>query len=60
MVRIAWRDLAGWANLAETLLDLSHLADACIQSALTFLYQQACAKRGTPLLADGSRNNWWC
>ncbi|MDO9104739.1 MAG: bifunctional [glutamate--ammonia ligase]-adenylyl-L-tyrosine phosphorylase/[glutamate--ammonia-ligase] adenylyltransferase [Methylovulum sp.] len=54
IVRIAWRDLAGWAPLQETLLDLSRLADACIQYALTFLYQQACEKRGTPLLADGS------
>jgi glutamate-ammonia-ligase adenylyltransferase len=54
MVRIAWRDLADWAELAETLTDLSHLADACIQSALDFLYQEACELRGTPLLADGS------
>jgi glutamate-ammonia-ligase adenylyltransferase len=54
MVRIAWRDLAGWAQLSETLLDLSRLADACIQTALDFLYAQACAKRGTPCLADGS------
>ena len=53
MVRIAWRDLAGWADLPETLLDLSLLADACIQTALAFLYAQACAKRGTPLLSDG-------
>lgn len=54
MLRIAWRDLAGWADLSETLMDLSLLADACIQTALAFLYQQACLKRGTPLLADGS------
>ncbi|WP_411726457.1 bifunctional [glutamate--ammonia ligase]-adenylyl-L-tyrosine phosphorylase/[glutamate--ammonia-ligase] adenylyltransferase [Methyloglobulus sp.] len=54
MVRIAWRDLAGWADLAETLMDLSQLADACIQYALAFLYQQACELRGTPVLADGS------
>ena len=54
MVRIAWRDLAGWADLAETLMDLSQLADACIQFALDFLYQQACELRGTPVLADGS------
>jgi [glutamine synthetase] adenylyltransferase / [glutamine synthetase]-adenylyl-L-tyrosine phosphorylase len=54
MVRIAWRDLAGWAELDETLMDLSLLADACIQFALAFLYQQACDTRGTPLLADGS------
>lgn len=54
MVRIAWRDLAGWAELSETLLDLSHLADACIQYALDFLYREACAKRGTPMLSDGT------
>ncbi|MEE7625903.1 bifunctional [glutamate--ammonia ligase]-adenylyl-L-tyrosine phosphorylase/[glutamate--ammonia-ligase] adenylyltransferase [Methylobacter sp. Wu8] len=54
MVRIAWRDLAGWAELSETLADLSHLADACIQYALDFLYQEACELRGTPLLSDGS------
>ncbi|MFI3219280.1 MAG: bifunctional [glutamate--ammonia ligase]-adenylyl-L-tyrosine phosphorylase/[glutamate--ammonia-ligase] adenylyltransferase, partial [Methylococcales bacterium] len=54
MVRIAWRDLAGWSELAETLTELSWLADACIQTALDFLYSQACEKRGTPLLADGT------
>ena len=54
LVRIAWRDLAGWAELNETLLDLSLLADACIQFALAFLYQQACDLRGTPMLSDGS------
>jgi [glutamine synthetase] adenylyltransferase / [glutamine synthetase]-adenylyl-L-tyrosine phosphorylase len=53
MVRIAWRDLAGWADLNETLMDLSLLADACIQYSLEFLYQQACELRGTPVLADG-------
>jgi len=54
MVRIAWRDLAGWAELSETLTNLSWLADACIQYALDFLYQEACELRGTPLLSDGS------
>jgi glutamate-ammonia-ligase adenylyltransferase len=54
MVRIAWRDIAGWAELSETLTDLSYLADACIQIALDFLYRQACEKRGTPLLANGN------
>jgi glutamate-ammonia-ligase adenylyltransferase len=54
MIRIAWRDLAGWAQVSETLVDLSWLADACIQFALSFLYNQACERRGTPLLSDGS------
>ena len=53
MIRIAWRDLAGWAQLSETLADLSGLADDCIQYALSFLYNQACEKRGTPLLSNG-------
>lgn len=57
MVRIAWRDLAGWENLTQTLLELSWLADACIQYALDFLYQQACEKRGTPVTADGTPIN---
>ncbi|NOY63471.1 MAG: hypothetical protein GXP10_10060, partial [Gammaproteobacteria bacterium] len=30
MVRIAWRDLAGFAVLDETLADLSALAEACL------------------------------
>jgi glutamate-ammonia-ligase adenylyltransferase len=54
MTRIAWRDLAGWAPLAETLVEVSWLADTCIQFALAFLYKQACEKRGTPVLADGN------
>jgi glutamate-ammonia-ligase adenylyltransferase len=37
MVRIAWRDLAGWAPLDEVLRDLSGLADACIGAALDWL-----------------------
>ncbi len=57
MVRIAWRDLAGWEDLKQTLLELSWLADACIQYALDFLYQQACEKRGTPVTADGTPIN---
>ncbi|MCX7085987.1 MAG: bifunctional [glutamate--ammonia ligase]-adenylyl-L-tyrosine phosphorylase/[glutamate--ammonia-ligase] adenylyltransferase [Methylococcales bacterium] len=54
MVRIAWRDLAGWGPLSETLSELSWLADACIQFALAFLYQEACERRGTPVLSNGS------
>jgi glutamate-ammonia-ligase adenylyltransferase len=34
MVRIIWRDLAGAADLAENVRDLSDLADACIGGAL--------------------------
>jgi glutamate-ammonia-ligase adenylyltransferase len=31
MVRIGWRDIAGHADLEETLVDLSRLADAVIK-----------------------------
>jgi glutamate-ammonia-ligase adenylyltransferase len=57
MLRIAWRDLAGWADLDETLSDLSQLAETCIETALNYHYQQACLRWGTPRLADGSAFN---
>ncbi|NOQ15505.1 MAG: bifunctional [glutamate--ammonia ligase]-adenylyl-L-tyrosine phosphorylase/[glutamate--ammonia-ligase] adenylyltransferase [Methyloprofundus sp.] len=54
MLRIAWRDLAEWSDLDETLADLTALAECCIQFTLDYLYQQACNRRGTPVLADGT------
>ncbi len=57
MVRIAWRDLAGWADLDETLADLTALAEVCIQTALEFFYRQACLRWGMPTLSDGSPFN---
>jgi len=53
MIRIAWRDLAGWADLEEVLSDLSDLADACVQAALAVLFKWQCKKQGTPRKADG-------
>ncbi len=57
MVRIAWRDLANWADLNETLTDLTILAETCVTIALDFLYQQACQRWGTPKLANGKPFN---
>ena len=54
MIRIAWRDISDWEELTQTLRELSWLAEACIQTALDFLYSQACEKRGTPVLSDGT------
>ena len=54
MVRIAWRDLAGWATLEETLKSLSNLADALIEAALTWLYQDLSNQLGIPSNADGT------
>ncbi|HJX18009.1 MAG TPA: bifunctional [glutamate--ammonia ligase]-adenylyl-L-tyrosine phosphorylase/[glutamate--ammonia-ligase] adenylyltransferase [Acidiferrobacterales bacterium] len=48
MVRLAWRDLAGWANLEEVVRTLSALADACLDAALAKLYDWAVAREGVP------------
>lgn len=53
MVRIIWRDLAGWADLAETTRDLSALADACVKDTLDLLYKWQTEVNGTPLNSDG-------
>lgn len=53
MLRIAWRDLAGWSDLNETLMDLTQLAEVCIQFSLDYLYQQACEQKGIPKTKDG-------
>ncbi len=53
MVRIAWRDIADWSSLGQTLLELSWLAEACLKTALDFHYDQACQKYGVPLLMNG-------
>ena len=53
MVRIAWRDLAGWADLDETLWSLSALARACVSQALDRLGSWLEADYGTPQGRDG-------
>jgi len=53
MVRIIWRDLAGFADLAETMRDLSALADACIEQSLLLLHQWQAVPLGKPVDADG-------
>jgi len=55
LVRIAWRDLSGWANLSETMSDLSALADACLEHTLEILHQWQCSQYGVPAAADGSK-----
>ena len=57
MVRIAWRDLAGWADLSETMDALSAFADACLDQALGILYQWQCDKFGIPTAEDGSEQH---
>jgi glutamate-ammonia-ligase adenylyltransferase len=49
MVRIIWRDLSGWADLAETVRELTALADCCVEQALNKLYQWQTELLGTPM-----------
>lgn len=53
MVRIAWRDLAGWATLNETFYSLSHLADSLIAAALDYTDKKLCIQLGTPCNEQG-------
>lgn len=52
MVRIAWRDIAGFVELNETLQDLSTLADVCVQCVYERAYAQLSALYGTPRSQD--------
>jgi glutamate-ammonia-ligase adenylyltransferase len=54
MVRIAWRDLARWADLKETMEDLSSLAEACLKGALSLLYPWQCQELGYPADKKGN------
>ncbi len=54
VARIAARDLAGLAGLAEVTGDLSALASAALEGAVRFARRQLAARFGAPLLeADG-------
>lgn len=48
MVRLVWRDLNRLTDMRGTTRELSWFADACIDAALEWLYQQACQRWGTP------------
>ncbi len=52
MVRLAWRDIAGLADLPETLAELSALASVCVDSTLDMLYEWHCRDYGVPIGRD--------
>jgi glutamate-ammonia-ligase adenylyltransferase len=54
MVRIAWRDLGGAADLAETTADLSALAEACLDQSVAFLHRRECSEHGAPVHPGGA------
>jgi [glutamine synthetase] adenylyltransferase / [glutamine synthetase]-adenylyl-L-tyrosine phosphorylase len=52
-VRIAWRDLAGWAQLDETLGDLSRAAERALWLAQEFAARPLLLRYGQPRNASG-------
>jgi len=54
LTRIAWRDLAGWASLTETLAELSAFADRAIVAALTAAEGTLRARYGEPRGTGGA------
>jgi [glutamine synthetase] adenylyltransferase / [glutamine synthetase]-adenylyl-L-tyrosine phosphorylase len=53
MIRIAFRDLMGWANLFETMRDLSNLAEACLDTAQAMIYGWLTDQYGVPVGRKG-------
>ncbi|MGH8200669.1 MAG: bifunctional [glutamate--ammonia ligase]-adenylyl-L-tyrosine phosphorylase/[glutamate--ammonia-ligase] adenylyltransferase [Steroidobacteraceae bacterium] len=54
MVRIAWRALAGWAEVEETLCELSDFADAAIRVSLEHARQSLTVRYGEPRSPAGA------
>ncbi len=54
MARIAWRDLAGWTSLEQSLSDLSTLADAMVGLALAHAEELLAPRYGRPVDKDGN------
>jgi glutamate-ammonia-ligase adenylyltransferase len=53
MVRIAWRDLAGWAAVPETLAETSAFADAAIGIAVEYASHDLARTYGEPRSVEG-------
>jgi glutamate-ammonia-ligase adenylyltransferase len=49
MIRIAFRDLAGWADLGQTMADLSAFAEACIDHCVSWLHENLVSQFGCPM-----------
>jgi glutamate-ammonia-ligase adenylyltransferase len=54
MLKAAWRDLAGWADLPETLGHVSELADAVIREAVKFSGELLARTHGRPVNEAGA------
>jgi len=49
MTRIVWRDISNWADLTQVLLELSLLAECCVNYTLELLYSWMCRTEGIPV-----------
>ena len=56
LLRIAFRDVMSWAVPAETLRDLSALADTCIRAALQYTSAELQERYGVPRSEDGTES----
>ncbi len=54
LARIAWRDIAGWADLEAQFAELSALADGMVRAALAHATAQIQGRHPAPLDADGA------
>ena len=54
LVRIAWRDIAGLADVETVLAELTLLADACIRAACRRATVELAARHGLPRGEDGA------
>ena len=52
MLRIATRDLARIAALEETLLEISNIADVCLEDVFRLCFRQLCERFGQPYHQD--------
>ncbi len=57
MIRIAFRDLCGWSDLAQTVSDLSRMADTSLEHTTSTLYRWLSNTHGAPTAEDGSRQH---
>lgn len=53
MLRLAWRDIAGWTDIATTLRETSDLAEAVVAETLSALFRFASAAIGEPKGPEG-------
>ena len=58
LVRIVWRDLAGWSDCDETLHELSAVADTCIRAAFLYSSQEMQGRYGVPRDENGEETNF--